>query len=73
MNYLLPYLTWARTHLDCLIRSAEEKFNHYIQYVDFPAFCLIYVIFLIWLLRKLNRPAIFRPKNKELVRIFFPI
>lgn len=35
--------------------------------MDFPAFCLVYAVLLVWLLRRLNREAIFRPRNKELV------
>lgn len=53
--------------MDCAIRSSEAAFNHYIDYVDFPAFCLIYAFLLLWLLGRLNREAIFRPKNKELI------
>jgi hypothetical protein len=39
-----------------------------VEFVDFPAFCLIYALLLIWILRRMNRQAIFRPKNWELVR-----
>ncbi len=35
--------------------------------MDFPLFCVIYSLFMLWFLKKLNRPAIFRPKNKEII------
>jgi hypothetical protein len=55
------------THLDAGIRSAETYFNDFAANVDFPAFCLVYAIVLIWILRRINRQPVFRPKNKELV------
>jgi hypothetical protein len=64
MDIFRPYIALGREHLDCAIRSAEECFNHYIEYVDFPAFCIVYAFLLIWLLRRFNRGAIFRPQNK---------
>lgn len=67
MDIFRPYINIGREHLDCAIRSAETAFNHYIEYVDFPLFCFIYALALLWLLRRCNREAIFRPKNKELI------
>ena len=64
---IAPLLLTARSHLNCTIRWAEEHFNSFASQVDFPAFCFIYFIILIWILRKVNRRGIFRPKNKELV------
>lgn len=67
MDTLRPYLNQCRECLDAGIKTSEEIFNHYIEYVDFPLFCVIYSIFMLWLLRKLNRPTSFRPQNQELV------
>lgn len=67
MDIFRPYILWGKDQLDCAIKSAETAFNHYIEYVDFPAFCLLYALLLVYLLRRLNREAIFRPQNWELV------
>jgi flagellar biogenesis protein FliO len=66
-TYLTPFLNSFYTHLDASINTVETSFNHYAAMVDFPAFCLVYAIVLIWLLRRLNRRPIFRPQNRELV------
>lgn len=64
---ITPYLLAAREHLDCSIKWTENHFNSFASQIDFPAFCLIYAIILIWFLRRINRRGIFRPKNWELV------
>ncbi len=55
------------THLDTYIKTAEVCFNSFTANIDFTAFCVIYALIFIWILRKLNRNPIFKPQNKELV------
>lgn len=55
------------THLDTYIKTAELHFNSFTANIDFTAFCVIYAIILIWILRRFNRNPIFKPQNKELI------
>jgi hypothetical protein len=73
MDTLRPYFNQGREYLDAGIKVSEQMFNHYIEYVDFPLFCVLYSLFMLWLLRKLNRPTSFRPQNQELVSNFVTI
>ena len=55
----------ARDHFDWAIVAAEREFNSFAAQIDFTAFCVVYTIVLVWVLRKCNKPeATFRPRNK---------
>ena len=49
------------------IQVVEARFNEFAAGIDFPTFCLIYSIVLIWVLIRINRREMFRPKNWELI------
>jgi len=67
MNTLTPLIRVVRDFIDPVILQAMTTFNDFTAQVDFTAFCIIYTVVLLWVLKKLNQGAIFRPKNKELV------
>jgi len=66
-NYNSTIIQEIHTTLDTSIKTAEAHLNSFTAEIDFTAFCIVYAIVLIWILRRLNRNPIFRPKNKELI------
>jgi hypothetical protein len=64
MNTTSSYIKEVRSIVDPVIVHAATTFNNFASQVDFTAFCIIYSILLIFLLKKLNQEAIFRPKNR---------
>lgn len=67
MEFLNIIIRPIQHYFDSAIRGFESHFNQAMESVHFPLFCLIYSIVLIWLLRKFNEEAIFRPTNKEVM------
>ena len=67
LNHNSTIVQVLHEQLDAGLRSTESHFNRLTANIDFAAFCLIYAVILIWMLRRANRVRAFRPKNKELV------